>query len=72
MTPSLTLGLAAVVGSLLPLVLSGQFLWYGVAFFALALVAALVGFRGLAGVSMEIARLFVLVFLVLAVASLLL
>lgn len=51
---------------------SGGFLWYAIVFFVFALVAALVGFRGLAGISMEIARIFVLIFLVLAVITLLL
>ena len=50
----------------------GGFLWYAVVFFVLAVVAGLVGFRGVAGISMSIARIFVLIFLVLAVVSLLL
>lgn len=50
----------------------GGFLWYAVVFFVLAIVAGLVGFRGVAGISMSIARIFVLIFLVLAVVSLLL
>jgi uncharacterized membrane protein YtjA (UPF0391 family) len=66
---ALTLGLAAL--TLLPLQLfSGQFLYYAVVFFVLAIVAALVGARGVAGVTMEIARIFVLIFLVLAIVSL--
>jgi uncharacterized membrane protein YtjA (UPF0391 family) len=48
---------------------SGQFLQYALVFFVLALLAALVGARGVAGISMEIAWIFVLVFLVLAVVS---
>ena len=57
----------------LPLQLfSGDFLYYAVVFFVLAIVAALVGFRGVAGISMEIARIFILLFLVLAVLSLIL
>ncbi|MFC6864847.1 DUF1328 family protein [Halomicroarcula sp. GCM10025817] len=55
-----------------PLVVGGEFLSWAIAFFAVALVAGLVGFRGVAGVSMEIARLLVLVFLVLAVVAFLL
>lgn len=51
---------------------TGEFLYYGIVFFVLALVAALVGFRGVAGISMSIARLFILVFLVLAVIALVL
>lgn len=51
---------------------TGQFLQYAIVFFVLAILAWVVGARGLAGISMSIARLFVLVFLVLAVVSLLL
>ena len=51
---------------------SGDFLYYGVVFFVLAVVAAIVGFRGIAGLSMDIAKLLVLIFLVLAVVTLLL
>lgn len=50
----------------------GGFLYYALVFFVLALVAAVVGFRGVAGISMSIAKIFVLIFLVLAVISLLL
>jgi len=56
----------------LPLVFSGEFLQYALVFFVLAVVATLVGARGVAGVSMSIAKIFVLIFLVLAVVSLLL
>ncbi|ATW88469.1 uncharacterized protein DUF1328 [Halohasta litchfieldiae] len=48
------------------------FLRYALVFFVLAIVAGVVGFRNVAGVSMEIARIFVLIFIVLAVLSLLL
>ncbi|WP_254537683.1 DUF1328 domain-containing protein [Halomarina litorea] len=51
---------------------TGNFLYLAVVFFVIALVAALVGFRGVAGISASAARLFVVVFLVLAVISLLL
>jgi len=51
---------------------SGEFLRYAVVFFVLALLATLVGARGVAGISMEIARIFVVLFLVLAVVSLVL
>lgn len=60
-------------GLLQPLQLfSSEFLYYALVFFALALVAALVGFRGVAGISMEIARIFVLLFVVLAIITLVL
>ena len=64
--------------SLLPLIglpaqlFTGDFLYYGVVFFVLAIVAAVLGMRGIAGVTMAIARIFILVFLVLAIVSLLL
>lgn len=51
---------------------TGQFLQYAVVFFVLAIIAALVGARGVAGLSMTIARWFVILFIVLAVLSLVL
>lgn len=51
---------------------SGDFLYLAVVFFILAVVAALVGSRGIAGISMEIARILILVFIVLAIVSLVL
>ncbi|MFC4407366.1 DUF1328 family protein [Haloarchaeobius iranensis] len=60
---------AALVG--VPLQ-SGSLLGLAIVFFALALAAAVVGARGIAGMNMEIARILVLVFLVLAILSLLL
>ncbi|MFC4543910.1 DUF1328 family protein [Halosolutus amylolyticus] len=50
----------------------GGFLYWAVIFFILAIVAAAVGARGVAGISMEIARIFVLIFIILAVVALLL
>ncbi|ELY48458.1 DUF1328 family protein [Natronorubrum bangense] len=50
----------------------GGFLYWAVIFFVLAIVAAAVGARGVAGVSMEIARIFVLIFVILAIVALLL
>lgn len=50
--------------------LQSDFLWYGLVFFALAIVAGIVGFQEIAGISMRIARIFVAIFLVLAVVSL--
>lgn len=52
--------------------LSGDFLSLAIVFFVLALVAALVGQRGVAGMSMQIAKILVAIFLILAVISLLL
>lgn len=62
------------VGSLVavPLQMGGDFLWLAIVFFALAIVAAIVGARDIAGITMEIARIFILVFLILAIVSLLL
>jgi uncharacterized membrane protein YtjA (UPF0391 family) len=51
---------------------SGEFLELAILFFVLAVVAALAGFRQVAGLTMRIARLLILVFLVLAVVSLVL
>lgn len=51
---------------------SGDFLYLAVVFFVLAVLAAAVGAGGVAGISMEIARWFVIIFLVLAVISLVL
>jgi len=48
---------------------SGEFLRYAIVFFLLALLATIVGARGVAGISMEIARIFIFLFLVLAIVS---
>jgi len=50
--------------------LQSGFLRYAIVFFLLAIVAGLVGFRNVAGISMRIAKIFVLIFLALAVISL--
>jgi uncharacterized membrane protein YtjA (UPF0391 family) len=55
-----------------PLQFSGDFLYLAILFIVLALVAALVGARGVAGLSMEAARWFILIFIVLAIVSLIL
>jgi uncharacterized membrane protein YtjA (UPF0391 family) len=52
--------------------LSGDFITLAEVFFVLAILAALVGARGVAGVSMSIARWFVIIFIVLAIVSLIL
>lgn len=51
---------------------TGDFLYLAVVFFVLAIVAALVGARGVAGLTMEVAKWFIIIFVVLAVISLLL
>lgn len=48
---------------------TGEFIQYALLFFVLALVAAVVGARRVAGVSMAIAKWFIILFLVLAVLS---
>ena len=69
-----TVGIAPAQAQLaVPLQLfSGDFLYLAVVFFVLAVVAALIGSRGVAGISMEIARIFILIFVVLAIVSLVL
>ena len=56
----------------MPLQFSGDFLELAVVFFIIAIVAAVLGARGVAGLSMTVAKWFVIIFLVLAVISLLL
>ncbi|WP_226012988.1 DUF1328 domain-containing protein [Halomicrobium salinisoli] len=55
-----------------PLQFSGDFLSLAILFFVLAIIAAVVGARGVAGISMEIAKWLVIIFIVLAVVSLVL
>ena len=45
---------------------------WALTFFVLAIIAALLGLRGIAGVTMTIARWFVILFIVLAIVSLIL
>jgi uncharacterized membrane protein YtjA (UPF0391 family) len=51
---------------------SGEFLEYAVVFVILAIVAAVLGARGVAGLSMTIAKWLILIFVVLALVSLVL
>lgn len=55
-----------------PLQFTGNFIELAIVFFILALLAAVVGARGVAGVSMAIAKWLVVIFIVLAIISLLL
>lgn len=48
---------------------SGQFIELAILFFLLAIVAAIVGARGVAGVSMAAARWLIIAFIVLAILS---
>lgn len=52
-----------------PLQGSGNFLELAIVFFILALVAAVLGASGIAGISMTIAKWFVIIFIVLAIIS---
>lgn len=56
----------------MPLQMTGDFLYLAVVFFILAILAAAVGASGVAGVTMNVAKWFVIIFVVLAVLSLLL
>ena len=51
---------------------SGDFLSLAVVFFVLAVLAAALGARGVAGMSMSIAKWLVIIFVVLAIVSLIL
>ena len=51
---------------------TGEFLQFALVFFVLAVVAYAVGARGIAGVTMQIAKILIAVFLILALVSLLL
>ncbi|MGM0592078.1 MAG: DUF1328 domain-containing protein [Halobacteriota archaeon] len=55
-----------------PLLASGQFVTWAIGFFVLVLLAAVAGFRGVAGLSMEIAKILIVVFLVPALVAVLL
>jgi len=50
----------------------GGFLYLALVFFVLAIVAALLGAGGVAGLSMDIAKWLVIIFVVLAIVSLIL
>ncbi len=52
--------------------LTGGFLELAIVFFVLAIIAAAVGASGVAGITMTIAKWFVILFIVLAIISLLL
>ena len=64
--------LPAVTDLLLPLQGSGAFLEWAIVFFVLAIIAALVGASGVAGVTMTVAKWFVIIFIVLALITLVL
>lgn len=70
--PSVDWQLSSGIEASVPLQFSGDFLELAVLFFVIAVVAAVLGARGVAGVSMTVAKWLVIVFLVLAVISILL
>jgi uncharacterized membrane protein YtjA (UPF0391 family) len=53
-------------------IFSGNLISLAIVFFVLALLAAVVGAKGVAGISMTIAKWFIIIFLILAVISLVL
>lgn len=57
---------------LAPLQFGGGFIELAILFLILAVVAGLLGARGVAGFSMQIAKWFVIIFIVLAIVSFLL
>jgi uncharacterized membrane protein YtjA (UPF0391 family) len=67
-----TVAVGALTLAPVPLLFSGDFLYYAIAFFALAIVVGLAGMSGIAGLSMSIARVLIVVFIVLALISLIL
>jgi len=62
--------MAVEITPVLAVPLQGDFLWYALVFFALAILAGIIGMQGIAGMSMRVARIFVAIFLVLAIVSL--
>lgn len=71
-TPSVGQELVSGIELSMPLQFSGDFLELAVLFFIIAIVAAVLGARGIAGLSMTVAKWLVIAFLVLAVISLVL
>jgi uncharacterized membrane protein YtjA (UPF0391 family) len=67
--PTLGLTVADMLAEPLPLQSSGGFLEYAILFLVLAIVAAILGARGIAGLSMTIAKWLVIIFVVLAIVS---
>jgi len=58
-----------LVAELTPLQFGGDLIGLAVLFLVLALVAAVLGARGIAGISMDIAKWLVIIFVVLAIVS---
>jgi len=68
---SLTVGLLAIASAPLQ-IFGGGFLTLAVLFVVLAIIAAALGAGGVAGMSMDIAKWLVIIFVILAVVSFLL
>jgi uncharacterized membrane protein YtjA (UPF0391 family) len=51
---------------------TGEFLQFAIIFFVLAIIAAIFGARGVAGMSMAVAKWFVIIFIVLTIIALIL
>ena len=62
----------AATRQFVPLQSGGGLLWLAAVFLVLALVAGVLGARGVAGLSMRIAKWLVIIFVVLAIVSVLL
>lgn len=69
---SLPASVFASVFAAIPLQFSGDFLELAILFFILAIVAAVLGAGNVAGLSMEIAKWLIIIFVVLAVITLVL
>lgn len=65
----MTLTQTVVEGALLPLQFGGELIEFAILFLILAVVAAVVGASGVAGISMKIAKWLVIIFLIMAVLT---
>ncbi|GEM_PF-666554 len=69
-TATVSVSLTAVLlAAVVPLQVGTGLLEWAVIFFVLAIIAALVGASGVAGVTMTVAKWFVIIFLILALIS---
>lgn len=68
----IVLALAPLLGFAPVQIGTGDFLYWALGFFVLAIIAAALGFGGVAGLSMDIAKWLVVIFVVLAIIALIL
>jgi uncharacterized membrane protein YtjA (UPF0391 family) len=70
-TPSAVVnpGTVAQIGQFVPLQFGGDLIALAVFFLILAIVAAVLGSRGVAGLSMDIAKWLIIIFVVLAIVT---